>query len=389
MDGVRLPRLALLLLGIVVPALWLLEVRPNLAEVVSQWPGHPESFRLPTYLPGDCPFYRATIRSLLHGHGLDLRDDAHWGVLSPDGQVALGARGEWYPKHPVAMSLAAVPFYAAFRDPGLLLFNLLQLSFLNVLLLVAARRFSSDAAALATAIAFALGTLLRPAAYNFSPDVFSTLLVFGGYLSLVSGRAALGGACLGAAVGAKWTNLVFVPLSLAWVVGTMGLRPALRFTAAAVPFLAALAMLNAHMFGSPWVTPYDRVGWGLLQGSPHIEPSHRTQFDQPFWSGMWKQMDDPRLGLLRSAPLLLFAIPGIVVVWRRARAEAVLLVAMAAAQVALFAPYRSWAASNFGHRFLLTVVALGAAPVAALLSVALRERPARPDGIQAATTAAE
>jgi hypothetical protein len=49
---------------------------------------------LASWLPGDCPFYRAAAAALLRG-SLDLRGDPLFGVLGAPGQVALGARGEW------------------------------------------------------------------------------------------------------------------------------------------------------------------------------------------------------------------------------------------------------------------------------------------------------
>src|SRR5205823_10535978 len=116
----------------VVAGLYLQEVRPQFEDRVYRGDdGRP--FHLPTYLPGDCPFYRATALSLLHDNDLDLHDDMAWNVVRPQGQVALGARGEWYPKHPILLPLAALPFYASLGDQGLLAFNVLQVALLDVL----------------------------------------------------------------------------------------------------------------------------------------------------------------------------------------------------------------------------------------------------------------
>jgi len=354
--------------------LWLLEIRPQFHEDISPWPGHPQGFRQASYLPGDCPYYRAATASLLSDGDLDLRNNAAWNVLPPDGQVSLGQRGEWFPKHPVALSLVAVPFYALGGDRGLLAFNLLQLLALDLLLLYSARRVASTGVALVVASVFALGTLLRPVALNFSPDVLSTCLVFGGVLAAVQRRPALAGALLGAAVAAKWTNLIFLPAVALWMAGRGEPKGLARFGLAAAPFLAGLALLNAFMFGSPWVTPYDRVGVGLLSGAPRLEVSHRSFFDVPLWTGLVSQLTDSRSGLFASAPPLLLSLPGYVVLWRRRPQEAALFAGLSLAQVFLFAPYRMWDASNYGHRFLLTVVVLGAAPAAALLDALLQPR---------------
>ena len=352
--------------------LWFGEVRPQLRDVVHRTPSG-TTLHLPTYLPGDCPFYRAAAASILKDFDLDLRGDPLFSVLRPEGQVALGERGEWYPKHPLLLPLAALPAYAAAGDAGLLFFNLVQLVALDALVFLAARRFTSDLAALAIALWFAFGSLLRPAAYNFSPDVLSSLVVLGAVLALLSRRPAAAGFLFGLSVAAKWTNALFLPLGAAYALLALGLRPALRFAAASAPPLAALAILNWHMFGSPLTTPYDRV----LGPGGTIEPSHRTMFDGPFWAGLWQQIEDPRLGLVRSAPQTLFALPGFALLFRRARAEAALVAACCAAQLAVFAPYRMWSASSYGHRFLMTAVVLCAIPVAALAE-RIFHRPADP-----------
>jgi len=351
----------------VVAGLYLHEVRPQVEDRVYRGSdGQP--FHLPTYLPGDCPFYRATALSLLREKDLDLHDDMAWNVVRPQGQVALGARGEWYPKHPILLPIAALPFYAALGDKGLLAFNVVQVALLDVLVFFLARRLTPDAVALAVAVWFAFGSFLRPVAYNFSPDVFSSLLVVSGYLALVGRRLGVAGPFFGLAVAAKWTNLVFLPIAGIYAIATAGVRPSIRFALSAAPVLVALALLDFHMFGSPFVTPYDRV---LGEGF-RIEPSHRMMFDRPFFAGLWAQIVDPRLGLLRSAPQALFAVPGFFLFARRARAEAALCATLCVAQMAVFAPYRMWDASNYGHRFWMTAIVLFAVPVAALADRVLR-----------------
>ena len=354
------------LIACVAVGLWFGEVRPQLQDVSYPTPDG-RTVHLPTYLPGDCPFYRAAAASLWRDLDLDLRNDPTWSVLRPEGQLSLGARGEWYPKHPLLLPVAALPFYAAAGDPGLLLFNLVQLVGLDALIFLAARRFTGDLAALAIALWFAFGSLLRPAAYNFAPDVLSSLVVLGGYLALTSRRPMLAGLLFGLSVAAKWTNLLFLPVAAAYALVALGRRPALLFATACAPALALLGILNWHMFGSPLTTPYDRV----LAPSGALEPSHRTLFSQPFWAGLWEQIRDPRLGLLRSAPQVLFALPGFALLFRRARAEALFVASLCAVQMAVFAPYRMWSASSYGHRFLMTVVTLCSVPVAALAQWAL------------------
>src|SRR5262249_12130837 len=134
--------------------------------------------------------------------------------------------------------------------------------------------------------------------------------------------------------------------------------------------------LNWHMFGSPFTTPYDRV---LVVERLRwvIEPSHRSFFTVPFWRGLWTQLTDARLGLFEGAPPFLLALPGFVLMYRRARGEALLIAAACAAQLAVFAKYDQWNMSSYGPRFLLSVVALSALPAAATLASLLARAPDR------------
>jgi hypothetical protein len=132
------------------------------------------------------------------------------------------------------------------------------------------------------------------------------------------------------------------------------------------------------MFGSPLVTPYDRV---LVVEKLRwvVEPSHRTFFTVPFWRGLWTQLTDRHMGLLMAAPPFVLALPGFFLLVRKARTEALLVGGACAAQLAVFAKYEQWNISSYGPRFLLSVVALSALPAAATLAFIL-ERAQRARG---------
>jgi hypothetical protein len=343
---------------VVLPALWVKEISPGLAAPIRVASARGETV-VPRYLPGDCLFYRTAIVSLLTDGDLDLRNNADWTVLAAPSNVAVARDGAWVPKHSILLPILALPLFAIGGDPGLLAFNLLQVLCLDALVLWLALRFVRPGVAFATALLFALTTLLRPLALNFSSDVLSTALVTGAVIAVLDRRALLAGALLGLAMAAKWSNAMFVaPLGLA-VLTSCGLRGGVRFGMAAMPPLVALAVLNWHWFGSPLVTPYDRV----FSNPGEIPISYA--FDAPFWSGLWSQLTDRRLGLVVSAPPVLIAIPGFVFLWRRARGDALLLASCTVLQIAVFAPYRYWSMSVTGHRFLLTAIVL-CAPAAAV-----------------------
>ena len=321
----------------------------------------------PSFLVGDCPYYRATLLSVMRDGDLDIKNNFQVRQYQASSNVALGTRGEWYPKHPVLMPIAAIPFYAVARDLGLIFFNLAQLSALVTLIWYGAQRYTSTSVATALAFACAFGTMLRSASYNFAPDVFSTLLVTAGVVASLYEGALLSGVCLGLAVWAKWTNCVFLPLPIVFFSVRFDARSAILYSlGAGVPVLMLL-YLNYHMFGSAFITPYDRVLVRVNGRGPLVlEPSHRTFFTQPFWDGLWDQLTDREMGLFVACPVAVLVPLGALLLLRSAPSEAVLLVGACAVQLAIFAKYDQWRESSYGPRFLLTVVALSgilAAPV--------------------------
>jgi hypothetical protein len=325
-----------------------------------KWQDHP------SFLVGDCPLYRATLLSLLNDGDLDIKNNLERRQYSASSNVAQGARGEWYPKHTILMPIAAMPFYVLWRDPGLVAFNVVQLSLLLMLIWHGTQRYASTALATALTLYYGFGTCLRASAYNFAPDLFSTLLAVGGVVALLSRRATLGGLLLGLAVWAKWTNLIFLPVAGLFVLSLRELQPLLRFGVGAALPLAGLLTLNHHMFGSPFITPYDRV---LIRehGKYVVEASHRNFFNEPFWSGLWTQLTDAHLGLLVGCPAVLLAPLGAALLFRRVPLEASFITLATLAQIAVFAKYEQWSASSYGPRFLLTSVALSALLAAPVL----------------------
>jgi hypothetical protein len=324
----------------------------------------------PTFLIGDCLYYRATLVSLLEDRDLDIQNNLAAQRYPIAGNVSKGRHGEFYPKHPILLAVAALPFYVVAGDLGLLAFNLAQLCALLLVMWLGARRYAGDLAAFALMLWFAFGTMLRPAAYNFAPDVLSTLLVVGAIVALLYGRSVAAGLLLGLSVWAKWTNAVFFPIAAVALAGRRDWRALLRFGAGATPPVAALLALNWHMFGSPLVTPYDRV---LVVEKLRwvVEPSHRTFFTVPFWRGLWTQLTDRHLGLFVAAPPFVLALPGFYFMFRKARWDALLVAAACAAPLVMFAKYEQWNVSSYGPRFLLSAVALSALPAAAALAFVL------------------
>lgn len=316
-----------------------------------------------TFLIGDGPYYAATAVSILHDHDLDLRNQLRGGLVVHGAQIALGPGGAWYPKHPILMPVAALPFLAAMGMDGLLVFNVLVLALFAGAMALLARRHAPPAAAAAAVALLLLGTFLRGYVYNLSPDLFATLLFVSGALALLSGWPLRAGLLLGAAVAAKFLLIVLLPwvAFLAWA--RHGARGARRCLAGTIPAAVLLLVFNAALFGSPWVTSYDR-GVSVRDGTERIV-THRSQFDGAFLAGLSGEIFDRTHGLLPTAPIVLLAVPGLLLLWRRNREEALVTIGAGLTLLLVLAPYRGWSASHYGNRFLMPALAL-LAPALAL-----------------------
>jgi hypothetical protein len=153
-----------------------------------------------------------------------------------------------------------------------------------------------------------------------------------------------------------------------------GARGARRLVAGVLPAVLFLLGLNAALFGSPWVTSYDR-GVAVRDGRETIV-THRTQFDGAFLAGLEGELFDRTHGLLPTAPIVLLAVPGLILLARRDRGEALLTVAIGLTLLGVLAPYRGWSASHTGNRFLMPALAL-LAPALSLACAHVAERAAR------------
>ena len=213
----------------------------------------------PTFLIGDCAYYRATLVSLLEDGDLDVQNNlcgaalsagvqrlarAAWRVLSqapdPAGRrraAVLRRRGRHRP--------AGVQPGAALRpgagDVGRRAALRLRHGRVRAHVVVRVRD------------AVAAGRLQLRARRAVEPAGR------GGIVALLYARCVVAGLLLGLSVWAKWTNAIFFPVAAVALAARRDWRSLWRFGAAAALPIAGLLGLNAHMFGSPFVTPYDRV----------------------------------------------------------------------------------------------------------------------------------
>src|SRR5262245_57811290 len=227
----RTPVVAVALVAVTLLGWTLIEVVPRYSVERHRHQG-PGRLDHPTFLIGDCAYYRATLVSLLEDRDLDIHNNLAAQRYPIAGNVARGQSGSFYPKHPILLAVVALPFYVVAGDLGLLAFNLAQLCALVLVMWLGARRYAPDAVAFALMLWFAFGTMLRPAAYNVAPDVLSTLLVAGGVVALLYARCLTAGVLLGLAVWAKWTNAIFLPVAAVTLVLRRDWRALVRLGAA-------------------------------------------------------------------------------------------------------------------------------------------------------------
>jgi hypothetical protein len=342
-----------------------------------------------SYLVGDCPYYALTAVSVVHDRDLDLRNQLSGGLEVHGRQIALGRDGQWYPKHPLLMPVTAAPFVLAFGVPGTLIFNVAVLGALAVALMRLARSFAPSWAAATAALILVGGTFLRRYDYNFSPDLFATLVLTLGLCELVRGRHLAGGVVTALAAAAKLTHLFLLPLGILYAGLRDGWRGAARACAGAAGPLLALGALNLVLFGSAGVTSYDRNV--VVEDGEAVIVSHRGSFDKPLLDGLRGEMLDRRQGLLPTSPALWLALPGFVLLFRRRPREALLFLAICEFLLLFFATYRFWATSHYGNRFLMPLVAASAPAVALAIDwigARLRLRMSRRRGEPAAASAA-
>ncbi len=191
-------------------------------------------------------------------------------------------------------------------------------------------------------------------------------------------RAATLGVAAGLAITADYVNATVVPLvALYLVIAGKLRRPESRGDVAtlasavlglAAP-LVALAFYDAACFGSPFSTGYTyatswdcggRVVGGVSDPLPGFStPLLRGLADLLFGGA---KVDFP---ILRVSPLLAVAPLGIVLLWRRSRADAFLLTVVPTMLLCVMARFRVyWGGSVADTRYVLAALPLLCAPVA-------------------------
>jgi 4-amino-4-deoxy-L-arabinose transferase-like glycosyltransferase len=328
-----------------------------------------------SFLPGDCPYYRATIVSILEDGDFLLANNVPGDLFN--GQLAAGAHG-LVSKHPILLPLLSLPFYALLGDWGLLLFNVLNVLIVLALIFFLVRRYYDLSIACATTLLYGTLTIFPAYSYNYSPDVLSTVLVVGGLYALLVDARTVSGTLLGLSIFAKLPNVVPVTLIACYAAylavtrhrashvdaqpGTARFAEVGRAAAFGIALLAALAPLalaNYHLYGSVLTNGYERTVRMDANGAILIV-HHTAMFRQPLLDGTLRLIFDLHKGLLPTNPVLVLAAIGALfrVDTREHRPEFLLISAICVAQILFFGRYDEWGSSSYGNRFLMTTVAL-------------------------------
>jgi len=235
------------------------------------------------------------------------------------------------------------------------------------------------------ALAYGFGTLALPYSTALFGHQFGAFCCFVAFLLLWRqregwswGRALAAALIAGLGAISDFTTL-FLTLFLAgygvWVAsGRAAGRPApagvlaARATAMALVFLAGISpqlIANWSSFGNPFTFPHvyhvqeafrARHTSGLLGVHlPRLYPLYQLTF------GSWR-------GLFHGSPVLMLALPGLVFLWRRWRAEAAFIAAGWLGVLLMSAGYENWTAGSvYGPRYQIAAVPLlmlAAAPAA-------------------------
>jgi hypothetical protein len=338
-------------------------------------------FTFAKYDPG---WMISAVQSIVEDRDLDLRNQLKNDPNEAADQTAQGIGGQWYPLHECLMAVATVPFYLLLGIPGCLVFNVLMVILLMLIVYSLCCRHVDQQTALIAVTLTGFTTLFYDYTYSYSLDVFGALVLVIAYRLVISGKPGWGGLAWGLAVLGRTPNAVTGPAFFVFLLLQPSipgdaqpfpgrLRDAALFILGSVPALAALAVGNWAMFGSPLATAYSR--WQHFENGQAVLSSQGGAFSASLFDRLPAVLFDTKSGLFFGAPLLLLALCfGMRPLWRRARSEAILLSLTSLCLIALFSKYSLAVPGYPGNRYLMSVVALGAVPLSMAVKDAMNGR---------------
>jgi hypothetical protein len=274
------------------------------------------------------------------------------------------------------MPVLTVPFYVMFGINGCLIFNVLISIALMMLIFDLCARHVDRTSAFAATVLTAFPTLFLEYTYSYSLDVFSAFLLILAYSCTVRKKFFLAGFVWSLAVFSRYSDIVTVVgliLFLFLERDTMKrirpipslidkARPLFSSFIGALPIACCSLFSNWLMFGSMFVTSYDR--WQhFVNGAPVIS-TQRNAFSCSLIDRLPTVLANPESGLLIGGPLILVAIAfGTWSFYKNARNEMIMALLISISLLVLFCKYCNAVPGSLGNRYLMPVVALNAIPL--------------------------
>jgi hypothetical protein len=288
--------------------------------------------------------------------------DAVWTGVAVDGQR--------YPLYTHAQPLLQVPLYLIGRFIGgaptnleavaitrftTSLFNPIVVALTGWLIALfgSAWGFSKRLSA-GLGLTYALGTIALAYTHtNFSDPLLALLCALAAYSSYRVGSARrlrwllLTGLALGLALYLRERAFTVIPLFLGYVLLTRRARTWREWAVLLIPLGlggAALAAWNMVRFGSP-------ISIGYANWIPD------TGFDVPILLGLYGLLISPGKGMLLYNPIAALGFVGLITLFHRHRAEAILFTSISAVTIGFYARYNFWTGGwNWGARYILVLL---------------------------------
>ena len=331
------------------------------------------------YSSGDSWWYMSIVNSIAKDHDLDMSNNIESRFQVRSTQLSLSKNDYLAPKHGIFFPLATVPFYLILGKSSFIFINLILSVLMLVLIYLLVREFFNEQVSFLTTILFSVSTIILNYSYNYSSDVFSTVIILSGILFVIKKKYYLAAIFLGLSIFAKITNSVWVLLILFYIAieiyfekdKKIGLTLIELLKIGLILFISLIPtfITNYSLYGDVFTTGYHRIVNYTMNGEMELQ-SLTAEFSVSFFEGLNKLFFHHKFGILLSNLILIPALAGIFFIGRMKRkGAAILFVAIILAQIIFFSKYSFTHATEFGNRFLLLSIALTAVFVANIIDL--------------------
>lgn len=320
---------------------------------------------------GDAGYYQAITESLVNDRDLYIYNNSNSELYADnfaEGKEGL-ALDKLVPKHPIFVSVIAVPFYLLSSDLGLLVLNILSLTLLIYVTYLLLKEYYTKGVALLSSLLYLPGSMLLQMSYDFSADIVSALLFMTGIYLLKRRSFALSGLLIALSVFAKFALLVLIiPILVYLMVIKIRELPIIRrFLLGLLLGFIPMLLVNKILFGEVFTNGYQRtviVEPGIAPVRvQHIDKFHShtlTGIRQVLFGMKERGLFEREQSFVFTNPILVLAVFGFLAM-RSRDAFTHLLLAITVLQILFISHYLDWNTSLYGNRFL--VIALVATSI--------------------------